>query len=83
MTAEETVGTVLRTVSAPLNVVYDRTPVRKLEFVDVDPTPVKPRRRVPAGGAASEVIVAPEAAESPAPIDPGEGRWSLWSDAEV
>jgi hypothetical protein len=73
-----------------LEVVLDRTPVRKLEFVDIDPTPLRPQRRravtLEAGGAPSitaestDSKIAERAASS---IDPGEPRWSLWSDAEV
>jgi len=37
--------------TAPLHVVEDRTPVRKLEFVEVGPTPAAPSRRPPAAEA--------------------------------
>ncbi len=70
-----------------LDIVLDRTPVRKLEFVDIDPTPIRqPRRRATAGNAATATDGAvSDAVELTAPssIDAGEPRWSLWSDAEV
>jgi hypothetical protein len=84
---EDPVGTVRRPTLRPLDVVQDRTPVRKLEFVEVDPAPVKPSRRVAAGSgavaeAAGDAGVA-AVAEVPASLNQGEPRWSLWSDAEV
>jgi hypothetical protein len=76
-----------RRTTAPLHVVEDRTPVRKLEFVEVGPAPAAPRRRAVKTG------VGPQAAESTGePIEvteslvaasPAEPRWSFWSDAEV
>ena len=70
-----------------LDIVLDRTPVRKLEFVDIDPTPIRqPRRRATTGDAATAADGAvSDAVELTAPssIDAGEPRWSLWSDAEV
>jgi len=81
----------IRPPSSPsLDIVLDRTPVRKLEFVDIDPTPIRPRRRrsaavdggAPAGnGDGPDSEIAELAAASS--IDPGEPRWSLWGDAEV
>jgi hypothetical protein len=66
--------------------VDDGTPVRKLEFVEVGAGsvkgPGKPSRRTPASAPASEAeAVTP--AETLAPVNPGEPRWSLWGDAEV
>jgi hypothetical protein len=63
--------------------VLDRTPVRKLEFVDVDPTPIKRRRSGSADGGASTLTDEPTVAGLPAAMDPSEPRWSLWGDAEV
>jgi hypothetical protein len=72
--------TVRRSIPAPLDADGDRTPVRKLEFVEVDPAPVKARRRA----AGSEPgTTEPGVADLPPAITPGEPRWSLWSDAEV
>ena len=70
--------------TAPLHVVEDRTPVRKLEFVEVGPTPAAPSRRPPA--AEAEVTGTVEPSDGPAPmiaVNAGEPRWSLWSDTEV
>jgi len=64
--------------------VDDGTPVRKLEFVEVRAVPVKAPRRSPASALAppsEEEVLAP--AETPAPVNPGEPRWSLWGDAEA
>ena len=82
-----------RPASTSLDIALDRTPVRKLEFVDIDPTPVRPsRRRVSGGqtGAAGASATTADAAVSDAmevgaasSMDPGEPRWSLWGDAEV
>jgi hypothetical protein len=81
---------VRRPSSPSLDIVLDRTPVRKLEFVDIDPTPIRLQRRrraavdgaVPAATAdGPDSEVAELAAASS--IDPGEPRWSLWGDAEV
>jgi hypothetical protein len=64
----------------------DGTPVRKLEFVEVAATPAKAPLRSPARTHSPT----PEAdaagltpAQTPAPVTPGEPRWSLWGDAEV
>ncbi len=78
---------VRRPAGRSLDIVLDRTPVRKLEFVDIDPTPIRqPRRRATssdsataADGAVSDAIEL----TAPSSIDAGEPRWSLWSDAEV
>jgi hypothetical protein len=71
--------------TTPLHVVEDRTPVRKLEFVEVGPAPAAPRRRRPAAGPGSAAAALETAISSEplGPITPGEPRWSLWSDAEV
>ena len=71
--------------TAPLHVVEDRTPVRKLEFVEVGPTPAAPSRRRPPSAATqttdtSEPI---DVAETLMAVSPAEGRWSLWSDTEI
>ena len=44
-----------RRTTAPLHVVEDRTPVRKLEFVEVGSSPAAPRRRPAAGAGAGGV----------------------------
>ena len=89
MPAEDSDAPVQRPVARSLDIVLDRTPVRKLEFVDIDPTPVRPPRRraatgeagAPVGTAtATDAAISDGAASS---FDPGEPRWSLWGDAEV
>ena len=75
-----------RRTPTPLHVVEDRTPVRKLEFVEVGSSPAARRRRRPAadgGTAAAAGLETPVSTEPLVPITPGEPRWSLWSDAEV
>ena len=68
-----------------LDIALDRTPVRKLEFVDIDPTPVRsPRRRAAvAMDAGASAATLDDVGAAAASIDPGEPRWSLWGDAEV
>jgi hypothetical protein len=68
----------IRRATAPFDTVEDGTPVRKLEFVEVGAGPVKTPRRTPASAATAEAE-----AFTPAPVSPGEPRWSLWGDAEV
>jgi len=84
---EDPIGTGRRPTPRPLDIAMDRTPVRKLEFVEVDPLPVKPRRGAAAGGgavsdASSDAGVA-AVGELPSSINQGEPRWSLWGDAEI
>ena len=67
-----------RPVPLPLHPADAGTPVRKLEFVEVNAELVKASRQSRAS--------APEPVMAPAPsvsLDPGEPRWSLWGDAEV
>ncbi len=77
-----------RRATTPLHVVEDRTPVRKLEFVEVGSAPAAPRRRKAAAqdgtGPEPPVIAEPAVSGEPfVPIAPSEPRWSLWSDPEV
>ena len=83
------VGAVRRPAAPSLDIVVDRTPVRKLDFVDIDPTPMRPPRRRPtpegrdvptAAGERSLDEVTEFATSS---IELGEPRWSLWGDAEI
>jgi hypothetical protein len=72
-----------RRVPPVFHPVDDRTPVRKLEFVEVGSAPSKAPRRRPsnaAGRGESEALMPAEPASS---VAPGEPRWSLWGDAEV
>jgi hypothetical protein len=75
---------------APLHVVEDRTPVRKLEFVEVGSAPARlSRRRTPAVDAAAadnsteSSAEPPDVAETLMTVSTPEGRWSLWSDPEI
>ncbi len=71
----------VRWIPAPFDTVDDGTPVRKLEFIEVGAMPVRtPRRRPVSMPAAEAEAFAPD--EPPAPLSPGEPRWSLWGDAE-
>jgi hypothetical protein len=79
--AEDPIGTVRLPSPARADLALDRTPVRKLEFVDVDPTPIKKRRSSKADG--DGVTEEQAVAGLPAAIDPAEPRWSLWGDTEV
>ena len=83
---EDPIGTVRRPTPRPLDIAMDRTPVRKLEFVEVDPLPVKPHRRAAGDGTLSDPSSDAGVAavgELPASINQGEPRWSLWGDAEI
>jgi hypothetical protein len=70
----------------------DRTPVRKLEFVEVRSAPPKTRRRTAArprtragarvaDGLPADADPTDDAALASAPL--GAGGWSLWGDAEA
>jgi hypothetical protein len=79
-----------RRMTTPLHVVEDRTPVRKLEFVEVRPTPASSSRRRPpavesaAGIQTTEFTAEPiDAADTLMTVSPAEARWSFWSDTEV
>jgi hypothetical protein len=78
-----------RRPTMPLHVVEDRTPVRKLEFVEVRParptatTGARRRRANADPGVAADGPEAELSAEPLVPVTPGEPRWSLWSDAEI
>ena len=78
-----------RRATAPLHVVEDRTPVRKLEFVEVGSGTLKARRRPAAAAEVGRAGVGPRTAEAaldnetPLPVNTGEPQWSLWSDVEV
>jgi hypothetical protein len=80
-TIETPAANAQRPALAPLNVVEDRTPVRRLEFVEVRSTPVRSRRRTAAAAAAPEAATAAnrEASIAVSPVEPG---WSLWGDPE-
>jgi hypothetical protein len=62
----------------------DRTPVPKLDFIEVRSTPVKPSRRstptVAAGAATAAALNGGD--ETPVAIGAVEPGWSLWGDAE-
>src|SRR4051812_20699314 len=62
-----------RQVAPSFDSVDDRTPVRKLEFVEVGATPVTARRPKAAGARTVEAEAA-TSAEPPAPVGPGEPR---------
>ena len=72
-----------RRVPRPFHPVDDGTPVRKLEFVEVGGAPAKATRKAAASASSTAETEALAPAEPPAPISPGEPRWSLWGDAEV
>ena len=63
----------------------ERTPVRRLEFIEVEATPVRSRRRAAGADPATRpASVADGTREAPGPaITPTEPRWSLWGDAET
>lgn len=58
----------------------DRTPVRKLEFVPVEPSSAS---AAPARARRSRAATASDATAAPAPAPSGEARWSLWEDLEA
>jgi hypothetical protein len=90
MSDEASVAPIRAPAARSLAIVLDRTPVRKLDFVDIDPAPIRPQRRRAAttdrGSAAAMTDGAGSEGAEPAAtssIDPGEPRWSLWGDAEI
>jgi hypothetical protein len=64
-----------------------RTPVRRLEFVEVGSAPVTTRRtggsRHRAGAAATTEAETETGVETPVPVVPSEPRWSLWGETET
>lgn len=81
------------TPAAPVDL-PDRTPVRKLEFVEVGTgQPIgegRPARRrstppvaEPVGSARSAAVTDDRAGTTKLQPGPDESRWSLWSDGEV
>ena len=87
-----------RRIAPPLELLDDRTPVRKLEFVEV-PTGMaaqrsatagretgrrreRPNSHTPPGRSQAETPEAPEADDLPVVTVPAEPRWSLWGDVE-
>ncbi len=62
--------------------VRDRTPVRRLEFVEVSPGPGRARGRTArTSGQATEGEAVAVTADA-TPVTPPEPTWSLWGDAE-
>jgi hypothetical protein len=86
-TTEGAGPSVERRTPAAIDAGVVRTPVRRLEFVEVGAAPVKTRRRGGsrrrgATGIMTEVE-AETATDAPVPLVPGEPRWSLWGDSET
>jgi hypothetical protein len=67
-------------VLAPLNAVHDRTPVRRLEFVEVPSTKVTRSRKPAAGSTETEISDTTRTSVSSSPAEPS---WSLWGDSEI
>ena len=63
----------------------DRTPVRRLEFVEVRSTAptARPKRTAAVRPAGQDTAVAATPAETQVAIAGGESRWSLWGDGEL
>jgi hypothetical protein len=80
-TPEAPASGIPRSAPTPATFVEDRTPVRRLEFVEVGVSAGRPSRK-PAGGAVAVEDDIP--AEAATLLEPGppETRWSLWGDAE-
>jgi hypothetical protein len=78
-TPEAPAAGIPRSAPTPATAVEDRTPVRRLEFVEVGTG----ARMSPAGRAAAGAIT-DGGAEPALATDPGppETRWSLWGDLE-
>jgi hypothetical protein len=80
---ESPVTTVRRPALAPINVVEDRTPVRRLEFVEVRSSPPRATRRTaPEKDAAADAAGPGARGETPIRVVPTEPGWSLWGDPE-
>jgi len=73
-----------RTGLAPLNVVQDRTPVRRLEFIEVPSTQTRARRRAAPTSPTEPGADHGASPEREAPIagNPAEPGWSLWGDLD-
>jgi len=70
-----------RSAPTPPTFVADRTPVRRLEFVEVGMVVARPSRKPVESAVEADADARPERATMP---DPGlpETRWSLWADLE-
>jgi hypothetical protein len=79
---ESPVTTVRRPALAPINVVEDRTPVRRLEFVEVRSTPPRATRRTAPAKDAAGTEPRAGGGETPIRVVPTEPGWSLWGDPE-
>ena len=89
MPAAVAAGIGARSSHGPANPDPDRTPVRRLEFVEVRAGPTLSRRRAARAATATtpRSIIggdsgATDVAEGPLPVGPAEPGWSLWGDAE-
>ena len=67
---------------APLGGPDDRTAVRRLEFVPVEPLAPAPVRKPRAGSGGSVALDADAPAPAHQPPAAAETRWSLWGDVE-
>jgi hypothetical protein len=70
-----------RSAPTPSTVVVDRTPVRRLEFVEVGMVVARPSRTPVESLVDDGADAVPEPAPVPEP-GPPETRWSLWGDLE-
>ncbi|OGO58587.1 MAG: hypothetical protein A2Z32_07700 [Chloroflexi bacterium RBG_16_69_14] len=70
-----------------MDVSRDRTPVRRLEFVEVRSGPAASRgrtaRAAPTTGSAAPEAEAADLGERPLATGPVEPAWSLWGDGET
>src|SRR4249919_30864 len=88
-TPEAPAAGIPRSAPTPAAFIEDRTPVRRLEFVEVGSgagiASGRPSRKASAAAAASKAGIETEVGGEPASVaEPGppETRWNLWGDAE-
>ncbi len=71
-----------RSAPTPATFIEDRTPVRRLEFVEVGSGAGRPsRKRAEASVAVAEPASEDQLVDSAQP-GPPESRWSLWGDLD-
>ena len=71
-----------RSAPTPATFVEDRTPVRRLEFVEVGPVSRRPSRQRAETSVAVAEFEPDDRGPEPAQPGPPETRWSLWGDLE-
>jgi hypothetical protein len=79
---EQPAGPAVQFDPTPADLDDDRTPVRRLEFVEVRPAAVATRRRSGAKIKVAAAVAVPADSEAAHVATSTEPRWSLWGDTD-